>query len=711
MSYLDTAVDKLNGVGAVRAQKLAKLGIFTVYDLVYCLPRAYECRGNVKTLSNAELQAPVSLLLTVGTSVKTAKIRNGLTISKFKAFDESGSVEVVFFNAPYVKEVFSIGAEFRFYGKLSFSKKTLQLQNPKYESYLENKPLADIIPVYPETRGLSSKIISGLMSSVIDSAASSLIDPLPEKIRIKNSMPSLSFALRNTHFPSSDKALSDSLRRLAFDEMLIFGLSISYANHYKLGADGIPFKKVSLKPICDILPYELTDDQKNAVNDIYRDTVRTNSSGRVSPMARILVGDVGSGKTICAVMAIYLCVKSGYQAALMVPTAILANQHYSDVCELLSSLGIRVRLLTGNTTKKEKNTIYEELKSGECDLIIGTHALISDKVEFLNLGLIVTDEQHRFGVLQRSVLKEKASKAHLLVMSATPIPRTLALAMYGDLDISKISQTPKGRVKVDTFVVNEAYRNRINDFIKKQVALGGQCYIVCPSIDPGSRNEELYERESLSSPLKKNIQPLKNAIEYTELLKQCLPDLKISCLHGKMKSAEKDLIMTSFANGDIDVLVSTTVIEVGINVPNATLMVVENAEKFGLSALHQLRGRVGRGAKKSYCILVSDVDSEKARARLDTMRSTCDGYEIAERDLALRGPGDFFTLNSNVNLRQSGGFEFKFAGLCDDISLFNLAFSTAKEITSEDSELNSEENLELKRMLSVAINSSLSTIS
>jgi len=709
--FADRAISSVKGIGPTRAKQLEKLGVKTVKDLVYLFPRAYENRGNVKLLSEATLDTATSLVLTVGTVPRGAKIRNGFSIYKFRAFDDSGAVEVVFFNSPFVKDVFQIGSSFRFWGKLSYSKRQLQLISPKYEPIVEGKPLSDLVPVYPLTEGISSKIIDKLMLSIIDEAASSIIDPLPEEYRLKYSLPTLGYALRCAHFPKNEKELTSAMRRLAFDEMLLFGLGIALSTHYKTKSRGIPFSPCSLKPLTDLLPYELTSSQKNAVNDIYRDTVIKNADGTVSSMARIIVGDVGCGKTVCAAMAIYIAAKSAYQSALMVPTEILARQHYAELSSLLGKLGIRVELLLGQTTQKEKKRIYSELQDGKIDVLVGTHALITDKVIFKNLALVITDEQHRFGVAQRSLLKEKAEAAHLLVMSATPIPRTLALTMYGDLDISRITEMPKGRMRVDTFVVDESYRQRLNEFIRKQISLGGQCYIVCPAIENKAEDDDGIAPQSLSTPFATQPSQLKNAVEYTEELRKELPELSIEYLHGKMKGTEKDGIMKRFSDGEINILVSTTVIEVGINVPNATLMIVENAERFGLSQLHQLRGRVGRGTKKSYCVLVSDLKTEKATARLDIMRTTYDGYEIADKDLAMRGPGDFFSNNSTNNMRQSGGFEFKFASLCDDENLFVSAFSLAKDIVNRDATLTLDEHIGLKLALADCIRDNSSTIS
>ncbi len=711
---LDSSVGELSGVGATRLKQLEKLGVATVKDLIYLFPRAYEKRGNVRRIVEAEHDSLASFVLTVASEVKNAAIRKGLTISKFRAFDESGSCEITFFNAPFVKDVFHIGAEFRFYGKASISRSKIQLTNPKYEPIIPGKDLPDLTPIYPLTEGISSKFIDKITAIAIEEILFSIIDPLPDEIRIKYSLPVLSYALRNIHFPESEEALAKAISRLAFDEMMIFGLGVALSSQHKKCARGAAFSPCDLKALTTLLPYELTGSQKNAINDIYKDTVFKNENGEIYPMARIIVGDVGSGKTICAIAAIYLAVKSGYQAAFLAPTEILARQHYQDTSKLLSDLGIRVELLLGVTTQKEKKRIYSLIQNGEVDIVIGTHALLSDNVDFSNLGLIITDEQHRFGVAQRAVLKDKTKSAHLLVMSATPIPRTLALTMYGDLDVSRITDMPKGRQRVDTFVVDESYRDRLNSFIEKQVENGGQCYVVCPAIEASEEEENSFALDSFAvadQTFDRDSTKLKNAVEFADILRQRLPSLRIGCIHGKMKSTEKDRVMQAFSAGEIDVLVSTTVIEVGINVPNASLMIVENADRFGLAQLHQLRGRVGRGSRKSYCVLVSDKDTEKAKARLNIMKTTYDGYEISEKDLLLRGPGDFFTSSAQNSLRQSGGFEFKLANLCDDSTLFTSAFEAAKTIIESDPTLSSESNKALKEVVIEKIAPQSSTIS
>ena len=709
---INSPVADLNGVGPARSNQLEKLGINTLHDLIFNFPRMYEERGNVLPIIEADLENSYGFILTVATEVKTSATKNGLRISKFRAFDETGVIEIVFFNSPYVKDHFHLGSRFRFWGKLTLSKNSLQLINPKHEAYVEGIDLLDYVPVYSLTQGLSSKYVEKITRAALEAVLPTMSDPLPENIRLSNQLPTLSYALNNIHFPKDALSLKKAIRRLSFDEMLYFGIGISKAIKYKSSGVGVKFSPCQLNPLVELLPYELTDGQKNAINDVYRDTV-IGKGGKISPMARIIAGDVGSGKTICAVAAIYIAAKSGYQSALMAPTEILARQHYQDISKLFETLGISVELLLGSTTAKEKRRIYAAISEGECDVVIGTHALLTDAVEFPSLGLIVTDEQHRFGVNQRAVLKDKTKSAHMLVMSATPIPRTLALTMYGDLDVSRITEMPKGRQRVDTFVVDEEYRKRLNNFIEKQVLSGGQCYVVCPSISPPTEEEaNAFYSEDMNSEKKLSSSKLnlKNVTEYTEILRQSLPNISIECLHGKMNAKEKDDIMSRFSAGEISVLVSTTVIEVGVNVPNANLMVVENAERFGLSQLHQLRGRVGRGTRKSYCVLVRGINSDQAMARLDVMKTTYDGFEIAEKDLLLRGPGDFFTSSAD-GMRQSGGFRFRLASLCDDAELFTLAFKTAKEIVADDPELCKPENYALLEEISKYSYQDSSTIS
>ncbi len=707
---IEDSVSVLRGVGAQKEKQLARLGIFTVRDLLYHFPRAYERRGDVRLLSDAPEDRNAAFMLTVGTRVSTASIRRGYQISKFRAFDDSGSVEIMFFNAPYVKDVFTMGATFRFFGKLSFYKGKPTLSNPKYEPYIEGIPLKSYVPVYSLTEGLNSKAIAKLVEQCLEEAITAVKDPLPEAIRLSMGLPVLSRAIAGAHFPQTDEILSSALRRLAFDEMFFFALKISLARKEKEKRIGVTIPTCTVTPFTSLLPYELTASQKRAVNEIYRDMTYVNAEGYTPTMARILVGDVGSGKTVCAALSAYIAIRGGFQVAFMAPTEILARQHYTELSNLFSRLGIHVSLLLGASTAAEKKKVYFDAQNGDVDIVIGTHALLSEKLIFENLGLVITDEQHRFGVMQRASLKDKNKAAHLLVMSATPIPRTLALAMYGDLDVSRLTELPSGRQPIDTFVVDESYEERLLSFIKKQVADGGQCYVVCPAIEH-DEDEEYFTPDSLSISEASFACKLKSAVEYADYLTEKLPSLMVGCLHGKMKASAKDAVMKDFSDGKIQVLVSTTVIEVGINVPNSNLMIIRNAERFGLSQLHQLRGRIGRGSRKSYCILVLENYSENAMARLSIMKRTRDGYEIAEQDLIQRGPGDFFSSNSGENFRQSGGMDFRFAKICEDTTLFSAAFSEAKSLIERDPYLASDELKLLRESLISSSDTDASSLS
>ena len=698
-------VSEINGVGKTRESQLLRLGIRTYSDLLYFVPRAYQNRGFITRLCDAMYATTYAFELTVLSEVKSSRTKNNLTVSKFKAGDGSGTISVVFYNAPYVKDIFHVGAVFRFWSKILINNGERQFTNPEYEAVIPGVPLPPIYPVYKLTAGITPKYISKIVKTAMAELLPNISDHLPEKIRIANKLPTLSYALRQVHFPDSGDELRSSLKRLAFDEMLDFGIGVRMMSKIRETVRGIKLSPCDFAPLNARLPFTLTDGQKNAINDIYKDTVLNGEK----QMARMLVGDVGSGKTICAVYGMYIAIKSGRQAALMAPTEILASQHYKSISELLSPLGIKCELLTGATTQKEKKRIYASVKAGETDIVIGTHALISDKLEFSSLAFIVTDEQHRFGVIQRGTLKEKSEGAHMLVMSATPIPRSLALSMYGDLDLSLISESPKGRQKIDTYIIDDSYRDRLLTFMERQVALGGQCYVVCPAIDDVGENEGAMSLFSIHR-MMKNAPKTKNVLEFTEFLKAELPNIKIEALHGRMKSEEKDEIMSAFERGETKILVSTTVIEVGINVPNACLMVIEDADRFGLAQLHQLRGRVGRGNRKSYCVLVSNNHEKKSRERIETIRNLHNGFEIAEKDLIMRGPGDFFN-NHNDNIKQSGGFEFKISKLCDDMELYTCAFEAAKAIVDKDPTLSSRINAGIRKRIEAFMPNIISTIS
>ena len=698
MPYLHTPIEALGGVGPARKTAYNRMGVYTVEDLLYHFPRAYEHRGDIRALAESRDEAykssknRMATLLTVSTEPRVSRVKGRMTILKFRAFDESGSCDVTFFNQEFLRNTFAVGGVFRFYGRVEATgKDRYSMTAPAFEPYIESRPLPPLYAVYSLTEGISNKMLTDHIRQCLPAAAL-VEDPLPESIRAAEGLCTLGYALRNIHAPEDFQSLHTAKRRLAFDEFFRFALGLGTAGRTA---------RVKGAPVCEIsdgvmdrflgaLPYALTGAQARALRDLRRDLASDTA------MNRMIVGDVGCGKTVCAAAAMYVAVKAGRQAALMAPTGILAAQHAADLLPLFEKLGIRGALLTGHTTAAQKRRIYAALAaedpSQRLDVVIGTQALLSEGVAFAAPGLVVTDEQHRFGVNQRATLSEKNANAHLLVMSATPIPRTLALVMYGDLEVSRIDEMPPGRQRVDTFVVDESYRPRLDAFIRKNVAEGGQVYVVCPAV------EEAEEEDTALIPLSADFggaeatvavaggsdaPPLKAAVQYAAELQERLPELKVAFVHGKMKPAEKDKVMTAFASGEIHVLVSTTVIEVGVNVPNACLMLVENAERFGLSQLHQLRGRVGRGTKKSYCILIRNGGGETAKARLEVMRTTYDGYAIAEKDLAQRGPGDFLApADGGGGIRQSGGF--RLAESWSDAELMNHAFAHAREILTDD---------------------------
>ncbi len=699
---LASPVTALRGVGAQKAQSLARAGIYTVGDLVHHYPRAYQNRGDIITVADAALLCrteesvpPSAFILTVASEPKVAMVKNRMTLLKFKAFDESGVLEITYFNQPFLKDVFHVGGVFRFFGRPSLSAGRVQLASPVHEIYFEDKPLPPIVPVYPLSQGIGQKLMQSLVREALKIAATCLRDHLPQEILEENELCTLAYALRNVHLPQSTDALETARRRLAFDE--IFMLSLAMGSQRKeREAEGAPvFEDRDISSLLAAMPFELTGAQNRAVSEISADVSKT------VPMCRILCGDVGSGKTAVAAAAAYMAAKNGYQCALMAPTEILAKQHYQDLSELFSSLGMETALLCGSMTAAEKKRVKASLVSPDGPrIVVGTHALLSEGVDFYRLGLVITDEQHRFGVNQRAALKNKSKGAHSLVMSATPIPRTLSLVIYGDLDVSRLDEMPPGRQRVGTFRVDESYRARLLGFIRKQRDEGHRTYIVCPAIEEAAKREEDSEEMAnilLIPDRNEGEPPLKAAVQYANELTALLPDLRIGFIHGKLKTQEKDKVMDSFVRGELDVLVSTTVIEVGVNVPEATLMVVENAERFGLSQLHQLRGRVGRGRAKSYCILVSDSKSETSARRLEIMCKTGDGFKVAEEDLKMRGPGDFFSRDGEF--RQHGGVEMPFSSSLEGDSIVTGAVSAASRVLAADPELSSPRHQLLSLMV------------
>lgn len=680
----DTSVRYLNGVGEKRAETLANMGIYTIRDLLYHFPRAYQHRGNVRLLSECENGETVSLIMTVATQPHSAALKGRMTLTKFSAFDASGKCNITFFNQSYVSKIFEVGATFRFWGKIQRKGRAVSMASPSYEPYTEGIALPEFFPVYPLSGNLTQKYMGKIISSALAMLnENDISDILPEKIVKENALPTLDYALRVIHNPMSYEQMERARKRFMWEELYIFALAISLSKKRAVGGNAPVFSPSDMERFYSVFPFEPTNAQRRVISEIEKDVTDTGAAG----MSRLVCGDVGSGKTMCAAAAMYMACANGYQSALMAPTEILATQHYNDLGVIFAKLGIRCELLCGSTPASKKRLIKKGLLDGSIDCVIGTHALLTGDVEFKRPGLTVTDEQHRFGVMQRAALGDKSRGGHVLVMSATPIPRTLALIMYGDLSLSYIDEMPPGRKKVSTFVVDDSYRQRMNGFIEKQVTEGRQVYIVCPAIE-AEEDEGLVGFDYRPGD---NRPKLKNATEYADTLQKLLPSVRVALMHGRMKAADKDKVMSAFAGREVDVLVSTTVIEVGVNVPNATLMIVENAERFGLSQLHQLRGRVGRGEHKSWCILVSDAKGADAVSRLEAMTGTNDGLEIAKKDLAIRGPGDFLPDKSGT-ARQHGGTVFNISSLCDNTADLERAFEYAGEALSIDPKLDKAEN-------------------
>ncbi len=705
-------ISSIHGVGKVKAQAYNRLGVESVRDLIYFFPRAYENRSHISLLCETTPDIKSATVLTVATSPRVHLIRKGMSLLKFRAFDESGACEITYFNQDYLKNSFPIGSTFRFFGKVERVGKKFEMSAPVAEPYFEGKPLPPFAPIYSLSDGLSQKQVASHVEAALSLMGDNASDCMPKEIIEKHKLCDISFAIKEIHKPSDIKSLAEAKRRLIFDEFFKFAAGMALSAK-RVTREGVAHKcpDADISALLQLLPYTLTCGQAQAISDIAKDMESD------IPMSRIVIGDVGCGKTVVAAAAMYIAVKNGGQAALMAPTEILATQHFADLSPMFESLGIKCALLIGSLTPAKKAKIQAALATDNpnerIDIVIGTQALISEKVEFFCPALTVIDEQHRFGVNQRATLSKKSRHSHMLVMSATPIPRSLALVMYGDLNLSKITEMPSGRQKVDTFLVDESYRARLDAFIEKQVSEGSQVYIVCPAVEEKELEDDEIDLSGIPMSAldfieKPSTPPLKAAVQYAKELSARLPNIPISFVHGKLKTAVKDAEMADFASGKTRVLVSTTVIEVGVNVPNATLMIVENAERFGLSQLHQLRGRVGRSSKKSYCILVSGAKSknqlsESSRARLETMCHSYDGFSIAEEDLKQRGPGDFLCLSSSREIRQSGDMYFKIADMCEDASLMDEAFCAAKEFVAQNPNLESHAPLlqDIQRMFTL----------
>jgi len=642
VARLTDPVTLLKGVGPAKAKQLSALNIYTLGDLICHFPRGYEDRTRLTTIDKLEVDVPACFKAMVMNSPRTAHIRKGLDITKVQVADGTARLNLTFFNRKFAAEQLQYGKEYIFYGALSGDFSGYNMPSPAFES-LDSPPVATrrVMPVYPLTAGLTNASLSGLIRQAL-----SLCDPpeeiLPEQLRLEYGILPADRAYRAIHEPASMAEAEQAKRRLIFEEFFVFSAGLSLIRASRQLKKTAPYDVNGLQTFYNALPFALTGAQKRAIGEICADLQKG------TPMNRMVQGDVGSGKTMVAAAAAYLAIQNGQQAALMAPTEILAEQHFAGLSRLLTPLGIRVCLLTGALTAKEKRLVREQVQIGEVDLIIGTHALLSDGTEFARLGLVIADEQHRFGVKQRAALSNAAAAPRVRVMPAAPTPRTLALLMYGDIDVSVLDELPPGRQRVETFLVGESMRARINAFIRKQAAEGHQSYIVCPAVE---------ETEELN---------IKAATVWAETLQQTVfPDLKIALHHGQMK--DKETAMAAFAKGEADILVATTVIEVGVDVPNATLIVIEDADRFGLSQLHQLRGRVGRGSAKSYCILTSQNKNPETLQRLKALCKTTDGFQIAQEDLRLRGPGDFF------GSRQSGLPVFRVANLSCDLQTLKAA--------------------------------------
>ena len=672
MVNLDKEIQFIKGVGPNRAKALNKLGIYTLGDVITYFPREHEDRGKVKKIT--ELVNGEEALISaypVG-RLNEIKIRKNLTLCKLYVRDESGGCEIVWYNQSYLKNTFKPNERYKFYGKVKAGYGKYEMQSPVYELAENNRNTGKIIPIYPLTYSITQNTIRKIIENALAEVDGKIEETMPKYLIDKYHFYDINTAIKQIHFPDDFETFKLARNRLVFEELFSMQLALlSLKNKYEVKKKGIEFSKdAKMSDVIDTLPFKLTKAQLRVLEEIDKDMESD------KPMNRLLQGDVGSGKTVIALLSAYKAVKSGYQATIMAPTAILATQHLESFNEILKDSGIKCELLISGITKKKKEEILERLANGDIDILIGTHAILEENVVFKNLGLVVTDEQHRFGVRQRSIIAQKGENPDVLVMTATPIPRTLALILYGDLDISIIDELPPNRKKIETYAVKKGMEVRVNNFIAQNIEQGRQCYIVCPLVE---ENEEI------------------NAVSVMELVehyqKEVFPNFRVTYLHGKMRPKEKDTIMEEFKNGNIDILISTTVIEVGVNVPNANIMLIENAERFGLAQLHQLRGRVGRGEYQSYCILKYEGNSKIIQERMKVISSTNDGFIISEKDLELRGSGEFF------GTRQHGIPEFKIANLFEDMDALKLAQSVAIQIIDKDPLLDKDENKILKKMV------------
>lgn len=663
MKFTDS-IDTLKGVGEKTKKFFHKLNVTTVGELVYLFPHRYLKYDDMVTVSEAKVGERVCIRARIQSNLKVSKIRK-LSIITTMVKDETEILSVKWFNMPFLQKIMYMGQVYYFVGTIQIKNGKKILEQPEYYTLEQYESMRNTYqPVYPLVEGLSNKTVQKMVSQ-IKHLIENMKDYVPYKILQKYDLLPLNEALWLIHHPTSEEILAKAMKRLIFNEFFEFLIDLQGMKNSRVKMKNCFFIQPceEEQQLIEELPYQLTNSQKNTLAEIKQDMASSYA------MNRLVQGDVGSGKTIVALLALLCVVKSGYQGALMVPTEVLAKQHYESFSKELERFGIRIAFLLGSTKTKEKKNIYEQLKNHEIDILIGTHALIQEKVEFAHLGLVVTDEQHRFGVKQREKLFRKGQQPHVLVMSATPIPRTLGLILYGDLDISVMKDMPANRLPIKNCVVDTSYRNTAYKFIQGEVEKGHQCYVICPMVE---------ENEALE---------LESVTEYSEMLKQILPkEIEIAYLHGKMSQEEKQDIMDRFSKNQIQVLVSTTVIEVGINVPNATVMMVENAERFGLAQLHQLRGRVGRGNQQSYCIFIQGNQSKVATERLNVLKNSNDGFYIAEEDLKIRGPGDFF------GIRQSGLLHFQLGDIYNHAEILSWANETVQTLKQENTDINQYKN-------------------
>ena len=669
---LNQDVQYIKGVGPTKVKLLNNLGIYTLEDLITYYPRDYEDRGKPRKIEDLQDGEEALIKAIPASRFHVINVKRNMKICKLLVRDETGTMEIVWYNQQYLKDKFIGGKCYSFYGKVSKKTGTVTMNSPVFDSENESKNTGKIIPIYPLTYKLSQNVLRQIIENGLKMVNGQIEEIIPDKILKEYKLIGVNEATNKIHFPKDFEEFKQARQRLAFEELLTMQLLLNNLKNKTIEShNGIQFdENVKMSDIINSLPFRLTKAQLRVLEEIDKDM----ESNKI--MNRLLQGDVGSGKTIVAIISAYKAVKSGYQMAIMAPTSILATQHLQSFTQILEPFGIKCELLISNMTKKKKEEVIEKLEKGEIDVLVGTHSILEENIVFKNLGLVVTDEQHRFGVNQRSVISAKGKNVDTLVMTATPIPRTLGLILYGDLDISSIDELPPDRKKIETYAVTKGMEERINNFIKKQINEGRQCYIVCPLVE---ENEEINA---------------KSVMEMVEIYKnQVFTEFRVEYMYGKMKQKEKDQIMQEFKDGKIDILISTTVIEVGVNVPNASIMVIQNAERFGLATLHQLRGRVGRGEHQSYCILKYQGHSNTILQRMKVMQDTNDGFVISEKDLELRGTGDFF------GTKQHGLPEFKVANLFEDIDTLKQVQLVANKISNEDPNLEKKENQKLKEMI------------